>query len=136
MINGLNVYIAGPMESVGGNMNEPLFDYVAKQLRASGCTVMNPWEMTRELIGPISKLMAMSKEQRKETRRGLLAKEISWIINNADKVVMLPGWEKSLGATAERAVALAMGVPVHELPDQVSLMQDNVVIDIDEPTAA
>lgn len=136
MIDGLNVYVAGPIESVGGNMNEPLFDYVAKQLRASGCTVMNPWEMTRELIGSISVIQAMSKEERKKTRRGLLLKDIAWIINNADRVVLLPGWEKSPGALAERAVALAVGVPVHELPNEVSLMQDNVAIEIDEPTAA
>lgn len=136
MINGRNVYVAGPMESVGGNMNEPLFDYVTKQLRAQGCTVMNPAELTRELIGPISKLLAMSKEQRKETRKGLLAKELKWIIDNADQVVLLPGWEKSPGATAERATALAMNIPVHELPAEVSLMQENVAIEIDEPTAA
>lgn len=136
MIDGLNVYVAGPMESVGGNMNEPLFDYVAKQLRATGCTVMNPAELTRELIGPISKVLAMSKEERKKTRKGLLVKEIAWIINNADRVVMLPGWQQSPGATAERAVALAMSIPVHELPDEVSLMRDNIAIDIDEPTAA
>ncbi len=131
MIDGLNVYVAGPMESVGGNMNEPLFDYVTKQLRAGGCTVMNPAELTRELIGPISKLLAMSKAERKETRKGLLAKELKWIIDNADRVVLLPGWEKSPGATAERATALAMGIPVHELPDEVSLMQENVGIEID-----
>jgi hypothetical protein len=136
MIHGLNVYVAGAMESVGGNMNEPLFDFVTKQLREKGCFVMNPAELTRELIGPISKLMAMSKEERKKTRKGLLAKELSWIINNADKVVLLPGWEKSPGATAERATALAMGIPVHELPADVSLMQDSVAIDIDQPTAA
>jgi Domain of unknown function (DUF4406) len=136
MINGLNVYIAGPIESVGGNMNEPLFDYVAKQLRAKGCFVMNPWEVTRELVGSREKVDAMSKEGRKELRKGLMAKEIVWIINNADKVVLLPNWEKSRGATAERAVALALDIPVHELPANVSLMQDSVGINIDESTAA
>ena len=136
MINGLNIYVAGGMESVGGNMNEPLFDYVTKQLRAKGCTVMNPAELTRELIGPIAKLMAMSKEERKKTRKGLLAKELAWIIHNADRVVLLPGWEKSPGATAERATALAMGIPVHELPAEVSLMREDAAINIDESTAA
>ena len=129
------VYVAGPMESVGGNMNEPLFDFVTKQLRAQGCTVMNPAELTRELIGPISKLVAMDKAERKKTRKGLLVKELAWIINNADRVVLLPGWEKSPGATAERATALAMDIPVHELPDSVSLMQENADINIDESTA-
>ena len=136
MINGLNIYVAGAMESVGGNMNEPLFDFVTKQLREKGCFVMNPAELTRELIGPISKLLAMSKDERKKTRKGLLAKELKWIIDNADRMVMLPGWEKSPGATAERATALAMGIPVHELPAEVSLMQENVAIEIDEPSAA
>jgi len=131
MIHGRRVYVAGPMESVGGNMNEPLFDFVAKRLRDSGCEVMNPAELTRELIGPISKLLAMSKEQRKETRKGLLAKELVWIINNATTVVMLPGWERSPGATAERATALALGIPVHELPANVSLMQEDVSLDAD-----
>ena len=135
MITGRRVYIAGPMESVGGNMNEPLFDFVAKKLRASGCEVMNPAELTRELIGPISKLMAMSKEERKATRRGLLAKELVWIVNNATTVVMLPGWERSPGATAERATALALNIPVHELPANVSLMQEDVSLDADDEQA-
>lgn len=133
MINGLNIYVAGGMESVGGNFNFPLFDFVTQQLRARGCTVMNPAELTREFIGPIDRLLAMSKEERKKTRKGLLAKELAWIINNADRVVLLPGWEKSPGATVERAVALAMGIPVHELPNEVSLMQDDVAIEIDTP---
>src|SRR4249920_1568357 len=96
--NGMRVYIAGPMESVGGNMNEPLFDFVAKKLREQGCEVMSPPELTREVLGPISKLLEMSKEERKRTRRGFLAKELAWIVNNADVVLMLPNWEKSPGA--------------------------------------
>lgn len=137
MINGRNVYVAGPIESVGGNMNEPLFDYVTEKLRAKGCFVMNPWELTRELVGSREQLQAMGKAERKENRKGLLAKELKWIIDNADHVVMLPGWEKSPGATAERATALAMGIPVHELRPEVSLMQDDadIIIDIDESIA-
>lgn len=134
--NGTKVYLAGPMESVGGNMNEPLFDFVTKQLRAKGCTVMNPAELTRELIGPIDKLLAMSKDERRKTRKGLLAKELKWIIDNADRVVMLPGWEKSPGATAERATALALNIPVHELPTEVSLMRGNIAFDVDQPAEA
>jgi hypothetical protein len=132
--NGMKCYIAGPIESVGGNMNEPLFDFVAKKLREQGCEVMNPWELTRELIGPRSKLEAMSKEERKKTRRGLLAKELAWIVNNADAVLMLPGWEKSPGATAEHATAMALNIPVHELPANVSLMQDDIAVDLPAET--
>ena len=127
------IYLAGPIESAGGNMNEPLFDFVTKNLRAQGCEVFNPWELTRELVGPLSAIQAMSKEERRALRKGLLAKELVWIINNANVVVLLPGWEASPGATAEHACAVALGIPTHVLPDSVSLMQDNVVFDIDVP---
>lgn len=117
-------------------MNEPLFDFVAAQLRKQGCEVLNPWDLTRELIGPLSKLLAMSKEERRATRRGLLAKELVWIINNATVVALLPGWQKSPGATAEHATAVALGIPVFELPDSVSLMQGDVTLDVDLPAVA
>jgi hypothetical protein len=111
------VYIAGPIESAGGNMNEPLFDFVAQRLREQGCEVMNPWDLTRELVGSLAVIQAMSKEERRANRRGLLAKELVWIINNATEVLMLPEWEKSPGARAENAVALALEIPVFEAPN-------------------
>jgi hypothetical protein len=114
-------------------MNEPLFDYVAKQLRAEGFTVMNPWDLNRELYGPHAKIQTMSKAERAEMRKVLLTKETAWIINVADRVVLLPGWERSPGAVAERAVAIAVRKPVHELPNEVSLMQENAAVDIDVP---
>jgi hypothetical protein len=131
------VYLAGPIESAGGNMNEPLFDYAAKKLRAKGCEVLNPWDLMRELIGPLSKILAMSKEERKAVRRGLLAKELVWIINNATVVALLPDWQKSPGATAEHATAVALGIPIFELPSSVSLMQDeDIALDVDLPAVA
>lgn len=125
------VYVAGPMESVGGNMNEPLFDFVSERLRAQGCEVMNPWDLTRELVGSLAQLQAMNKRERDANRRGLLAKELKWIIDNADYVVLLPNWQISPGAKAEHATALAMNIPVHELPDDVSLMQRGVWTDVE-----
>ena len=111
----MRVYVAGPMESVGGNMNEPLFDYVVKKLRDTGyCEVFSPIELTRELIGPIKTLVAMDKQTRKENRRGLLKKEFAWICDNADVMFLLPNWEQSPGARAEKAVAEALGIQVRE----------------------
>ena len=130
------VYVAGPMESIGGNMNEPLFDYVSDQLRKQGCEVMNPWDLTRELVGTLAQLQAMNKRERDANRRGLLAKELKWIIDNADYVVMLPNWEISPGATAERATAIALNIPVHELPNEVSLMRDDMVLELKFDEAA
>ena len=37
--------------------------------------------------------------------------DIAWLVR-ADALLMLEGWEESTGATKERAVALALGIPV------------------------
>lgn len=37
-------------------------------------------------------------------------------------VVMLDGWEQSPGACAERALALALGIPVEQLPKVSSVL--------------
>jgi len=112
------VYVAGPVESSPNpKMNEPLFDFAARRLRAQGCFVLNPAELGRELIGSVEKLQAMSLEDRKAVRRGLLAKELTWIVTQADMVFMLPDWEISPGAKAEHATALALGIEVQYAPD-------------------
>lgn len=114
MTERLRVYIAGPMESAGGNWNIPLFDYVALRLRDAGCEVFNPADHIREAHGSLDKVKGFDKLTRKKARQAGLKDEINWIIDNAQVVFLLPGWERSPGATAERAVALAMGIHVRE----------------------
>jgi Domain of unknown function (DUF4406) len=129
------IYIAGPMESAGGNWNIPLFDFVAGKLRATGCEVFSPAEHIREMHGDLETVRKLDKELRKLARKEALKDEIRWIIDFADRLVLLPGWERSPGAVAERAVALAMSIPVHELPPEVSLMQeDKAVVLLDSPS--
>jgi hypothetical protein len=110
----LRIYIAGPMESAGGNWNMPLFDYVAKKLRAEGAEVFSPAEHLRDMYGDLETLLGLDKESRKWARREALKDEILWIIDNAQIVLLLPGWERSPGATAERAVAMACDIEVRE----------------------
>jgi Domain of unknown function (DUF4406) len=123
--NGPHVYIAGPMDSVGGNYNFPLFDYVASGLRAMNCTVFSPADHAREVLGPQEKIFAMDKVAIKAVRKSLIKYEINWIIDNANFVFMLPGWERSEGAKAERQAAIAVGIPVHEAKHSISLMQSD-----------
>jgi hypothetical protein len=116
----LRIYIAGPMESVGGNYNFPLFDQIAVELRSRGAEVFNPADNARAMIGPLEQIMALDKKDMREWRRRLIAKELAWICSIANAMLMLPGWERSPGATAERAVALALGgIDVKEAPDVV-----------------
>lgn len=113
-MNGLRIYLAGPMESAGGNWNMPLFDFVAKKLRAEGAEVFSPAEHLREAHGDLEGVLKLDKESRKVARRQALRDEILWVIDNAQMVLLLPGWERSPGASAERAVALACGIDVRE----------------------
>lgn len=128
-MKGLRVYIAGPMESAGGNWNMPLFGYVTKSLREGGCEVFNPAEHLIENHGSLENVLKLSKAGGKLARRRAMRDEICWIIDNAQLVVLLPGWEKSPGATAERAVALSIGIEVREIGN--ILMRDTTNINLD-----
>jgi hypothetical protein len=121
-MNGRRVYIAGPMDSVGGNFNFPLFDYIADGLRERGFEVFSPADAARELIGPLEIIQKLSKQELQEWRCDLLAREAVWICKEAGRMVMLPNWEQSLGAKAEHAMALATRrVLISYLPDIVPL---------------
>lgn len=121
MITNLRVYVAGPMFSAGGNFNFPLFDFVSAKLRKGGCEVFNPADLARERIGPLEVIQKLDKKALLEQARSALKEELCWICDNADILFLLPGWRSSPGATAEHALALAIGVEVREadtiLPD-------------------
>jgi hypothetical protein len=125
MTEGLRVYIAGPMESVGGNWNMPLFDYMAKKLRVGGCEVFNPAEHIREKWGTLENVLKLDKAEARIARKQAMRDEILWIMDNAQLVLLLPGWERSSGATAERAVAISIGIEVRET--------GNVLLPTEEP---
>ena len=131
----LRIYVAGPMESVGGNWNFPLFDYAAECLRRIGCEVFNPADHIRDVFGSLEAVKTMDKATLKLARKDGLLDEIRWIHDFAELVYLLPGWEKSSGATAERAFALAVKIPVIEADPSISLMGagSNFIIDIDVP---
>lgn len=86
------IYLSGPMKGYPES-NYPLFDRVAAYLRAAGHEVMNPAEFKRDvpfLDFPI---------------REAFAAYCKFICEEADTIVLLPGWEKSLGVSAELALA-------------------------------
>ena len=138
----VRVYIAGPMESAGGNWNIPLFDFVAKKLRALDCEVFSPAEHLRDSFEMLENVLALSKERRKFARNTALKDEINWIIDHAELVLLLPGWEKSPGATAERAIALACGKTVRETGNIIlpasggDIVLDPDLIKLDPPAPA
>ena len=114
MTTQLKVYLAGPMESAGGNWNIPLFDYAAERMRAHGWDVFNPADQLRAVSGSLQELLKQDKEMRKIMRKEALKTELNWIMDHAQLVMLLPGWERSPGAKAEYALALALGIETRE----------------------
>lgn len=91
------VYIAGPMTGLP-DYNYPAFEAAAEHLREClGYDVVSPHELFGgDTTRPYGDYM----------RTGLMA------MLGCDEVYMLPGWERSRGASLERKVAEACGIPV------------------------
>lgn len=114
----MKVYLAGPMTGIP-HFNYPAFDAGAAALRADGHQVFNPAELDRETYGKdISNPTGCAETATKDhgfDRRAALKAGLAWICDNADAIALLPGWESSTGANAERALARALGLQIIEL---------------------
>lgn len=83
-------YIAGPMTGYP-EWNEPAFRAMAKRLRALGIPVISP----NELHAP----------DPEKSREWYLRRDLEVVVAKCNRVVFLPGWERSWGATLEHHVA-------------------------------
>ena len=98
------VYIAGPMRGKP-HFNYPAFMRAEKQLRALGYEVINPATMG-DAYGTPEQLNADPKLLRK-----LMDAELREIAK-CNAIYLLRGWEKSVGARAELAMALAFDTAI------------------------
>jgi nucleoside 2-deoxyribosyltransferase len=97
----MKVYLAGPMRGYPDN-NFPAFHAAAAELRAKGYEVFNPAENDE-------KMLARGEEL---TIRNCLRLDLEWICTEAEAIVLMPGWQASKGAQAERATAIAIGLEI------------------------
>jgi Domain of unknown function (DUF4406) len=99
----MSVYIAGPMTGLP-EFNFPAFAAVARELRAQGCDVVSPHEISIQADPSLA--------------HGADAKlPYEFYLRNSpgcDEVVLLPGWERSKGACLEREIAQALKMTVTE----------------------
>lgn len=112
----MKIYLAGPMRGKP-NFNFPAFDYASARLRSQGHEVFSPADHDREINGPGIEINPTGDESLCEKTHGFsirdaLSADLNWICREADAVALLPGWEQSTGATAERATAIAVGLTV------------------------
>lgn len=118
-----SVYISGPMRHKPG-FNFDAFDQADKVLQEHGYTTFNPAAKDRANGFDFSTLTG--EEDLSEygfNLREALGEDLQWICAQADLVIVLPGWEKSLGAKAEVAAAQALGIPVRTLENYLWCME-------------
>lgn len=101
----MNIYLSGPMRGYT-DFNFSAFDKAALELREQGHSVFNPAEKDRE-HDPIGKTWKsktgdiLKAEAAGFDRRVAIRADLDYIIDHADAIALLPGWEASKGANAE-----------------------------------
>lgn len=106
------IYLAGPMRGIP-EFNFPAFHEAAAKLRELGHIVFNPAERDEKAHGKgVNQSATGNLDDIKHTGfslREALAVDTKFICEEADTIALLPGWEDSKGARAERALGEALG---------------------------
>lgn len=105
-----SVYIAGPMRGFP-QFNFPAFDDARDRFRANGWNVVSPADIDRA-HDPATESMSDAQVSTVAMQRMYAARDIAAIFYVVDAVAALPGWEKSVGASAEVALARWIKKPV------------------------
>lgn len=100
MATSRKFYLAGPMSGLP-DRNFPAFIAAAEHLRAIGIDVISPaefeWELPTEGDLPIG-----------HTYGDVLGRDVKIVIDDVVGLILLPGWEKSVGSRIEAFTGLAM----------------------------
>jgi len=96
----MKIYLAGPMTFIP-QFNYPAFDKAAARLRAAGHTVFNPADNDRKQ-GYAAEIAANGGIVSMRLKRKIITDDLLWIINQADAIALLPGWDgKTIPPAAE-----------------------------------
>lgn len=117
----MKIYLAGPMRGYP-EFNFPAFRRAAAMLRHYDHEVFSPAEADDEEFGKdVSQgnLAGDEEQAAKEVgltglalKRNVFGRDTTYICQQAEAIAMLPGWEHSLGAQAEWALARALGLDI------------------------
>lgn len=117
-------YIAGPMSGIP-NQNYPAFEHACKVLRDMGMDVRSPHETVNHPDQPDA-----------DAWRALLRKDVGTLLE-CGGIVLLPGWQKSVGARFELQVALTLGLEIklffpNPFSARVVTNQGGILVDVTE----
>jgi hypothetical protein len=104
----MKVYLAGPMTGLP-DYNFPAFFAAADRLKEAGHTVFNPAQNDLDTWGDMATIKV------KANYRDCLKADLNWILDHAEAIALLPGWENSKGVAAELALAKALNLEIMEL---------------------
>lgn len=107
-----HVYVAGPMRGYP-EFNFPAFKRATVELRVLGYEVFSPAENDlNKGFDPTKGDGFAPTGETTDALRSALSDDTKWICEKATAIYMLKGWEKSTGATAEHALAKALGLKI------------------------
>jgi hypothetical protein len=104
------VYCAGPMSGYP-DYNFPAFFAASEFLEQQGYTAINPAQLDIDAGYPLERLKQLTQDEFQKFLKGAMKRDLD-AIQSCDALVLLPGWESSKGARAERAVAEWAGLRV------------------------
>lgn len=108
----MHVYVSGPMRGCP-DFNFPAFMAAAERLKEMGHVPINPAQRDIDRgFDPAGLSGFEDLGQLGFNLRHALAIDAVLVCEEADAVLVLDGWERSKGATAEVALARACGIPV------------------------
>lgn len=107
-----SAYIAGPMSRIE-RFNFPAFDAAAARLRDDGWFIINPAEMDRE--DGFDETNCTGYELLTDEQRHQFARNDIDALLSVEAIILLPGWERSVGATNEAQIAGWLGLKGYEL---------------------
>lgn len=107
------IYIAGPMRG-RPNGNLPAFDEAEARWREAGWQVMSPAAMVRALGYVQAASPGTNFHQADRAHLNHVFQIDFACLFASDAVALLPGWERSAGATAELALAQVLGLEVYD----------------------
>lgn len=93
-------YVSGPITGYADG-NKPLFDHVTAVLRSRGMTIVSPLEM--DSMKEFAETLHIHYGQ---AYWKVLARDVE-IVGNSDGMILLPGWERSVGARLEVMAGLS-----------------------------
>lgn len=113
----MKLYISGPMRGIPA-FNFPAFDAARDALLAAGHEVFSPADKDRKQFGEKASQIEGSKDGNFEgiahlaSKAEIIRPDIEYILDYAEGIATLPGWENSKGAKAEVALGEFLGIPV------------------------